>query len=73
MPWKNLVTAYTLSRAPAHKTTHPKNQIEEQLIEGILHTVLSARPITEKRLQELQMAKEADEVLGKVKQYCLYG
>ncbi|XP_056156803.1 uncharacterized protein LOC130130964 [Lampris incognitus] len=70
VPGKSLAKADLLSRAPVHAIQAPESPVEEQLVEGFVHSVISSLPITEKRLMNLKQAQQADELLRQVAHYC---
>ena len=70
VPGKNLVLADTLSRAPL-EAEQSSNMQEE--IDLYVDTILAKLPASDKRLQEIRLKQEDDEVCRKLAEYCAEG
>lgn len=73
VPGKNLVRADALSCAPVGGLSSPGDLQLEREVEVFVDTVISCLPATDKRLEEIKLAQENDELCRKVKDYCLTG
>ena len=71
IPGKNLVTADALSRAPSPEGTADENLMEE--VEAYVDSVIQAIPATERRLEEIRLHQEEDEVFQAIRKYCESG
>ena len=70
VPGKDLTTADTLSRAPLHRSlTKDEKQLNEDLNLYVSH-IVECLPTTERRLQEIHLHQDEDEVCSKLKLLC---
>ena len=70
VPGKDLTTADTLSRAPLHRSlTKGEKQLSEDLNLHVSH-IVECLPTTERRLQEIRLHQDEDEVCSKLKLFC---
>ena len=70
---KDLTTADTLSRPPLHRSlTKDETQLNEDLNLYVSH-ILQCLPTTERRLQEIGLHQDKDEVFSKLKLFCSEG
>ena len=70
---KDLTTADTLSRAPLHRSlTKDEKQLNEDLNLYVSH-IVECLPTTERRLQEIRLHQDEDEVCSKLKLFCSEG
>ncbi|XP_036001498.1 uncharacterized protein K02A2.6-like [Fundulus heteroclitus] len=67
---KEIATADVLSRAPV---AHSGDHLHEEEIDLYADAVVASIPATEKRLKEIQMHQDKDEVLQQLKQFCISG
>jgi transposase InsO family protein len=70
---KKIATADTLSRAPMRYTVPEKEQVLGEETEAYINFIIDSLPVTEKRLEEIKLHLEQDEVLRKVMEYCKSG
>ncbi|KAJ8406924.1 hypothetical protein AAFF_G00292000 [Aldrovandia affinis] len=70
VPGKEIATADVLSRAPVDSTTEG---LREEEINLYADSVIASLPATEKRLREIQTHQDNDDILRKLKQYCVEG
>ncbi len=70
VPGKDLVVADTLSRAPLKVLTDTQCQYEA---EAYVDCILESLPASEKRLQEIRVAQEDDDVCRDVMEFCHEG
>ena len=73
VPGKDLTTADTLSRAPLHRSlTKDEKKLNEDLNLYVSH-IVECLPTTERRLQEIRLHQDEDEVCSKLKLFCSEG
>ena len=73
VPGKDNVTADALSRAPL---TRDLTKAEKQLNEDMslyVANIIECLPTTERRLDEIRLQQDEDEVCRKLKEYCIEG
>ena len=66
VPGKELITADALSRAPVSAGV---NDLDEE-VSAYISFIVNSLPATEKRLTEIRLKQEEDEVCRQVKEYC---
>ena len=70
VPGKDLTTADTLSRAPLHRSlTKDEKQLNEDLNLYLSH-ITEYLPTTERRLREIRLHQDEDEVCSKLELFC---
>ena len=73
VPGKDLTSADTLSRAPLHRSlTKDEKRLNEDLNLYVSH-IVECLPTTERRLQEIRLHQDEDEVCSKLKLFCSEG
>ena len=73
VPGKDLTTADTLSRAPLHRSlTKDEKRLNEDLNLYVSH-IVECLPTTERRLQEIRLHQDEDEVCSKLRLFCSEG
>ena len=72
VPGKYLATADTLSRAPSSESNEGDGELQNET-EAYVNMVFQAIPATEKRLEEIRLHQEEDDVLRLVSSYCQTG
>jgi len=73
VPGKDLCTADALSRAPLYQSlTKDEKQLNDELNLYVLH-VIDCLPTTERRLQEIRLHQDVDEICSKLKEFCREG
>ena len=60
MPGKDLITADTLSRAPVVQSQQPEDKSFQDECQAYVNAVMSALPVTDKRLLEIKQAQADD-------------
>ena len=73
VPGKSLITADALSRAPAPDTMTEEDRLLGEEVEAYVNGVIQSIPATERRLEEIQMHQEEDEIFQQVTEYCRSG
>ena len=70
VPGKDLCTADALSRAPLYQSlTKDEKQLNAELNLYVSH-VIDCLPTTERRLQEIRLQQDEDEICSKLKEFC---
>ena len=73
VPGKDLCTADALSRAPLYQSlTKDEKQLNAELNLYVSH-VIDCLPTTERRLQEIRLHQDEDEICSKLKEFCREG
>ncbi len=73
VPGKSLITADTLSRAPAPNATAEEDTLLGEEVEAYVSGVYQTIPATERRLEEIRMHQEDDEICRQIMRYCQSG
>ena len=73
VPGKSLTTADALSRAPAPDTMTEEDRLLGEEVEAYVNGVIQSIPATERRLEEIRMHQEEDEIFQQVTEYCRLG
>ena len=68
VPGKNLVMADALSKAPVDNRSMDGTSIQKEA-EAYVHLIMSSMPVTEKRLTDIHVSQDKDEICLQVKKY----
>ena len=72
VPGKDLITADTLSRAPVVESQEPHDKSFQDECQAYVNAVMSALPITDKRLLEIKQAQSDDATCQNIQEYCMH-
>ena len=67
MPGKDLMTADTLSRAPVVESQEPQDECQ-----AYVNAVMSALPVTDRRLLEIKQAQAGDATCQNIQELCMH-
>ena len=73
VPGKDLITADTLSRAPVVESQEPHDKSFQDECQAYVNAVISALPVTDKRLLEIKQAKADDATCQNIQEFCIHG
>ena len=70
---KDLITADTLSRAPVVESQEPQDKSFQDECQAYVNAVMSALPVTDKRLLEIKQAQADDATSENIQEFCMHG
>ena len=73
VPGKDLITADTLSRAPVVESQEPHDKSFQDECQAYVKAVMSALPVTDKRLLEIKQAQADDATCQNIQEFCMHG
>ena len=73
VPGKDFITADTLSRAPVVKSQQPEDKSFQDECQAYVNAVMSALPVTDKRLLEIKQAQADDATCQNIQEFCMHG
>ena len=73
VPGKDLITADTLSRAPVVESQEPQDKSFQDECQAYVNAVMSALPVTDKRLLEIKQAQADDATCQNIQEFCMHG
>ena len=73
VPGKDLITADTLSRAPVVESQQPEDKSFQYECQAYVNAVISALPVTDKRLLEIKQAQADDATCQNIQTFCMHG
>ena len=72
VPGKDLITADTLSRAPVVESQQPEDESFQDECQTYVNAVMSALPVTDKRLLEIKQAQADDATCQNIQEFCMH-
>ena len=73
VPGKDLITADTLSRAPVVNSQQPEDKSFQDECQAYVDAVISALPVTYKRLLEIKQAQADNATCQNIQEFCMHG
>ena len=73
VPGKDLITANTLSRAPVVESQQPEDKSFQDECQAYVNAVMSALPVTDKRLLEIKQAQADDATCQNIQEFSMHG
>ena len=73
VPGKDLITADTLSRAPLVESQQPEDKSFQDECHAYVNAVMSALPVTDKRMLEIKQAQADDVTCQNIQDFCMHG
>ena len=73
VPGKDLITADTLSLAPVVESQQPEDKSFQDECQAYVNAVMSALPVTDKRLLEIKQAQADDATCQNIQEFCMHG
>ena len=73
VPGNDLITADTLSRAPVVESQQPEDNSFQYECQAYVNAVMSALPVTDKRLLEIKQAQADNATCQNVQEFCMHG
>ena len=73
VPGNDLLTADTLSRAPVAESQEPHDKSFQDECQAYVNAVISALPVTDKRLLEIKQAQADDATCQNIQEFCMHG
>ncbi|KAK9692997.1 hypothetical protein QE152_g34495 [Popillia japonica] len=70
IPGKDLIPADALSRSPINQSVPHDYELSSE-VEAHVYSIIGNLPIKDSYLQEIIKQQEADNILQKIKQYCI--
>ena len=73
VPEQDLITANTLSRAPVMESQQPEYKSFQDECQAYVNPVMSALPVTYKRLLKIKQAQAVDATCQNIQEFCMHG
>ena len=69
----DLITTETLSRAPVAESNKPHDKSFQDECQTYVNAVVSALPVTDKRLMEIKQAQADEAMCQNIQEFCMHG
>ena len=73
VPGKDLIAADTLSRAPVLESQQPDDKSFQDECQAYVNAVMSALPVTDKRMLEIKQTQADDATCQNIQDFCTHG